>query len=305
MSDVLSLRSRREGFGARTTAEEVTRGLDLTGRTIAITGCNSGLGYETTRALSARGARVIGLARTIDRAKEACARHPGATPIACDLAEPGSVLSAVDSIRSAGDTLDAIIANAGIMATPKLELVHGYERQFFTNHVAHHLLVTRLLDRLAPEGRVVVLSSSLHASAPPEGIRFDDLDGRYGYSPWTAYGRSKLANILFAKHLSGRLPRARQTANAVHPGVVRTNLQRDLGPGARVLFAIGSPFFKTVQQGASTPVFAAVHPAAARMNGGYLADCRLATPSAQAEDSILAARLWNETERILSRLGVA
>lgn len=185
------------------------------------------------------------------------------------------------------------------MAIPELELVHGYERQFFTNHVGHHLLVTRLLDMLAPAGRVVVLSSSLHSSAPSAGIEFDNLDGHKGYSPWTAYGQSKLANLLFAKHLSTRLPRPQQTANAVHPGVVRTNLQRDLSLGVRLLFAIGSPFFKTIQQGAATPAFTAVHPGAATINGSYLADCSIAPTSSAAANPALAAALWDATERIL------
>lgn len=277
----------------------MTQGLDLEGKVIAITGCNSGLGAELTRVLAARGARIVGLGRTTERARAGCARHPGAMPIACDLAEPASVIAAVEAIRQLGAPLDAIVANAGIMATPDLELVHGIERQFFTNHVGHHLLVTRLIDTLAPTGRVVVLSSNLHSAAPAAGIEIDNLDGHQGYSPWTAYGQSKLANILFAKQLSRRLPGPQQTANAVHPGVVRTNLQRDLTLGARFLFAIGSPFFKSIQQGAATPTFAAVHPSAAKINGAYLADCSVASTSGHAADPALAAALWDETERIL------
>lgn len=289
-------------FGPRATADDVTRDLDLTGKLIAITGCNSGLGAELTRALTHRGARIVGLGRTTESAKAGCARHSRATPIACDLTQPASIIAAADAIRRLGAPLDAIVANAGIMATPKLELVHGIERQFFTNHIGHHLLVTRLLDMLAPTGRVVVLSSNLHTAAPPAGIEFDDLDCHKGYSPWTAYGRSKLANILFAKHLSERLPHPRQTANAVHPGVARTNLQRDLTLGSRLLFAIGSPFFKTIQQGAATPAFAAVHPLAAKINGSYLADHTVRPTSGHAADPALASALWNETERILRQI---
>lgn len=277
----------------------MTQSLDLRGRTILITGCNSGLGAELARVLALRGARIVGLGRTIERARAGCEGLPDAVPIACDLAEPTSVLAAASAIRGLQEPLHAIVANAGIMSLPKLELAHGFERQFFTNHVGHHLLVTRSLDTLAPDGRVVMLSSSLHAAAPREGIQFENLDGHKGYSPQKAYGQSKLANILFARHLSERLAHPRQTANAVHPGVVRTGLQRFLGAGSRMVFAAASPFFKSVQQGAATPAFVAAHPAAAGVNGAYFVDCAPATPSAEAVNADLAARLWEETERIL------
>ena len=292
------------GFGRRSTADEVTRGLDLSGRTVLVTGCSSGLGAETLRVLCARGARVVGAARTLESARSACDRMAGrAVPVACDLSEPGSILAAVARIRELGLTLDAIIANAGVMAPPRLVQKHGYELQFFTNHVGHHLLVTRLLDRLSDTGRVVMLSSSAHRRAPPEGIRLDDLSGEKSYSPWTAYGQSKLANLLFAKHLATRLPRPGQTSNSVHPGVIRTNLQRHLGPGLRALFAIFGPLFtKTVPQGAATQCYVAAHPAAAGVSGEYFEDCTVARPSRQGRDAALAAALWERTERIVSSL---
>lgn len=291
------------GFGRRSTAEEVTRGLDLSGRTILVTGCSSGLGSETMRVLGARGARVVGAARTLEAATSACEAVPGAIPVACDLSEPASILAAVARIRTLGFPLDAIVANAGVMAPPRLVQKHGYELQFLTNHVGHHLLVTRLLDRLSDAGRVVVLSSSAHTRAPAEGIRFDDLSGEKSYAPWTAYGQSKLANLLFAKQLAARLPKAGQTANAVHPGVIKTKLQRHLGPGLRALFSTLGPLFtKTVPQGAATQCYAAVHPAIASVNGEYLSDCAVARPSRNGRDAALAARLWETTERIIASL---
>jgi WW domain-containing oxidoreductase len=290
------------GFGRRSTAADVTRSLDLGGRTVLVTGCGSGLGLETMRVLCARGARVVGAARTLESAASACDRMEGrAIPVACDLSEPASVLAAVARIRELGFALDAVIANAGVMAPPRLEQKYGYEIQFFTNHVGHHLLVTRLLDRLSDTGRVVVLSSSAHRRAPPEGIRFGDLSGEKAYSPRTAYGQSKLANLLFAKHLAARLPKAGQTANAVHPGVIRTNLQRHLGVGLRAVFStLGPLFMKTVPQGAATQCYVAVHPAAASVRGEYFADCNVARPSRLARDAALAAQLWERTERIIA-----
>ncbi len=297
-------RTGKSGFGRASTTDQVTNGLDLSGQTILVTGCNSGLGRETMRALCARGARVMGAARTLRKATTACKQVPGeALPVACDLSEPASVRAAVAIVRQMGHPLDAIIANAGIMALPKLERQYGYELQFFTNHVGHHLLVTGLLDQLADTGRVVMLSSGLHTAAPPEGIQFDNLSGEKGYAPWTAYGQSKLANLLFAKHLATRLPKPGQTANAVHPGVIRTNLQRRLGLGMRAVFvAVGPLFLKTVPQGAATQCYVAVHPAAASVRGEYFADCNLAQPSRNGQDAGLAAKLWEKTEDILTGL---
>lgn len=296
----------KSGFGYDSTAEEVTEALDLSGQTILITGCSSGLGQEAMRALCARGARVIGAARSIEKATTACCQVPGeALPVACDLSEPVSVRAAAARVRQTGLPLDAIIANAGIMALPKLRRKYGYELQFLTNHIGHHLLVTGLLDQLADTGRVVMLSSSLHTKAPPAGIEFDNLSGEKGYAPWAAYGQSKLANLLFAKHLATRLPKPGQTANAVHPGVIRTHLQRNLGPGLRVAFSIFAPLLlKSVSQGAATPCYVAVHPTTASIRGEYFVDCNIAQPSNSGSDAALASKLWEKTEEIIAWLSV-
>lgn len=292
--------SRR--LGPRSTASDVTAGLGLRGRTIAITGASSGIGLELARVLASRGAHVLALCRSMDSAQAVVEAAPGATPLVCDLEDPGSILAAIGAIRRTDEPLHAFVANAGIMAPPRLELVEGYERQLFTNHIAHHLLVTRLLDRLAEDARVVVLSSSLHTAAPPVGIDFDNLDGTLGYEPWAAYGRSKLANILFARALARRLPFPRQSANAVHPGVAWTGLQRNLAPATRLLFRLGAAVSKSIPQAAATPAFVAVHPDAARHNGAYLADCAPVALSGNAVDDGLAERLWSTTERIVVQL---
>ncbi len=297
-------RTGASGFGYNSTADQVTQGLDLGGRTVLVTGCNSGLGRETMRVLCARGARVIGAARTLEKAAAACNDAPGeALPLACELSEPASVRAAIAHMRRLGTPLDAVIANAGIMALPKLVQKHGYELQFLTNHVGHHLLVTGLLDRLADTGRVVMLSSGAHRMAPPEGIQFDNLSGEKGYTPWTAYGQSKLANLLFARHLATRLAKPGQTANAVHPGVIGTRLSRHLHPVPRAVFsAIGPLFLKSVAQGAATQCYVAVHPATAAQRGQYFADCNVAASSPAGADASLAAALWERTEAILANL---
>src|SRR5581483_1307015 len=147
------------GFGYGSTAADVTAGLDLHGRTMLVTGCGSGLGLETVRTLAARGARVIATARTADKARQACAELTGDfLPLACELSEPASVRACVEAVKRNGAPLDALICNAGIMALPQLRQAHGCELQFFTNHVGHFMLVTGLLERLAPAGRVVVVA---------------------------------------------------------------------------------------------------------------------------------------------------
>ncbi len=231
------------GFGYGSSAEEVTEGLSLSGKTILITGCNSGLGLEMLRVLRLRGAHVVGTARTEAKAKEAGAD----TPLACELADPASVRGCVAAVKKSGVRLDALVCNAGIMALPKLEKACGYELQFFTNHIGHFILTTGLLDALTDEGRVVILSSSAHSMAPKEGIQFDNLSGDKGYKPWTAYGQSKIANLLFAKELGRRFEGTKKTANAVHPGVIHTGLSRSM-PGFQqaAMSLVGPLFLKTV-----------------------------------------------------------
>ncbi|HSK10546.1 MAG TPA: SDR family NAD(P)-dependent oxidoreductase [Vicinamibacterales bacterium] len=281
----------------------MTGGLSLEGRTILLTGCTSGLGREALRVLTLRGARVLGTARTLEGARAACAGVAGlAEPLACELSDPASVRACVAAVRGMGRPLDAVICNAGIMALPRLQLAHGYELQFFTNHIGHFMLVTGLVDRLAERGRVVMLSSVAHRVAPGEGIDFANLDGARGYSPWRSYGRAKLANLLFAKELARRFAGTSRTANAAHPGIISTGLARN-NPLAAAFYVLTRPLVqKSIPQGAATEVYVAVHPAAAGLSGQYFADVNVARPSRHAEDPALAARLWKVSEQIVASL---
>jgi WW domain-containing oxidoreductase len=292
------------GFGFGSTADDVTERLDLHRRTIVVTGCNSGIGKETVRTLAKGGAHVIATARTAEKAHAACAELTGQlTPFACDLAAPASVRAFVADVKGRRLTLDAIVCNAGIMALPKLEQAFGYELQFFTNHVGHFMLVTGLLGDLAESGRVVVVSSDAHRRAPKAGIEFDNLSGARGYSPWTAYGQSKLANLLFAKELARRFAGTQKTSNALHPGVILTNLGRSMPSIARAALKIGAPLFlKTAQQGAATQCYVATSEKVAGVSGAYFADCNVAEPAPVAGNAELASRLWETSERIVSEL---
>ena len=292
------------GFGYGSTAEQVTEGLDLTGQHILITGCNSGLGLEAMRVLTMRGATVIGAARTLDKAAAACDSVQGSTvPVACELGEPASVRACVEAVKALGVPLQALIANAGIMALPENQQLHGWERQLFVNHIGHFILVTGLLDSLADDGRVVMLSSAAHLQAPKAGIELDNLSFERGYSPWKSYGQSKLANLLVARELSRRFEGSARVANAVHPGVISTNLGRHMNPVLRVAMAIGGPLaMKSIPQGAATEVWAAVHPDAAKVSGEYLSNCNVAKSSPQGQDLALAAKLWEVSEAKVAEL---
>jgi WW domain-containing oxidoreductase len=306
MSLVSLIKGRRgvSGFGYASTAEEVTAGIDLRGKTILITGVSSGLGEESARVLAARGARIVGAARDRAKAEAACrALGKDAVPVACELSEPASVRACVEELRKQGIDFDVLMCNAGIMALPRREVRFGQELQFLTNHIGHFLLATGLLDRLTPTGRVVMLSSAAHTRAPAEGIRFDDLSFERGYTPWVAYGQSKLANLLFARSLARRLVGSGKTANAVHPGVIATNLGRHMGWTARALLPLARVVaLKSVAEGAATQCYVATHPSLASVSGEYFADCNVARSSANGRDMMMAERLWTVTEEIVAKL---
>ncbi len=306
MSLLSILKGRRgaNGFGYASTAEEVTEGLDLTGRNILITGVGSGLGQESARVLAKRGAMILGAARSEAKAAEACRGFgTNAVPVACELSDPASVRACVDKVKSMGVGLDAILCNAGIMALPKRELHHGQELQFFTNHVGHFMLVTGLLSQLTPAGRVVMLSSDAHTMAPSSGIQFDDLTFEKSYAPWKAYGQSKLANLLFARSLARKLAGTGKSANAVHPGVIVTNLGRHMNPIARGALGIASAIaLKSVAEGAATQCLVTAHPCVANVSGEYFADCNVAKTSRHGHDAAMGDRLWTVTEEIVARL---
>ncbi len=294
------------GYGYGTTAEVVTQGVPLKGKNFLVTGSTSGIGLESVRVLAQRGARVFAAGRTKQKVLGALGRMPGVLiPLECELSDPKSVRACVQALKDDGAKLDGVIANAGVMALPTLELVHGYERQFFTNHIGHFLLVTELLGELADKARVVLLSSSAHNMAPQAGIEFDNLAGQRSYSPWRAYGQSKLANLLFAKQLAKRLASegSTVTANAVHPGVIISGLQRSMPAIQRLGMAIAAPIaLKSLAEGAATQVYVATHPALEGVSGEYFADCNIARPSARGRDAALADRLWQESERIVAQL---
>ena len=206
---------------------------DQTGRTAVITGANTGLGYETARALAGRGARVVLAVRNLDKGKAAAdliaRRYPGADVAVqeLDLTSLDSVRAAADQLRAGHDRIDLLINNAGVMMTLKATTKDGFELQFGTNHLGHFALTGLLLDRLlaTPGSRVVTVSSNGHRFGR---IDFDDLQSERSYSRTGAYGQAKLANLLFTYELQKRLAGTDTIAAAAHPGSSATELGRNL-----------------------------------------------------------------------------
>src|SRR5579862_1828588 len=281
-----------ETFGATSTTEDVLEGIDLRGKRILVTGVSAGLGVETARSLAAHGANVIGAARdlskgeaaTIQIRKDAAANGGSFDLVELDLASLASVRNCADRLLRAGEPFDVIIANAGVMATPFTYTTDHFEMQFGTNHLGHFVLVNRVAPLIRRGGRLINLSSAGHRFS---NVDLDDPNfERTPYDPFLAYGRSKTANILFAVAFDRRHRERGVRAAAVHPGVIQTELGRNVDR-SRIegmikqindqLVAEGKrPFeWKTIPQGAATSVWAGVVAPAEEIGGRYCENCHV------------------------------
>lgn len=288
-------------FGRRSTADDVTAGLDLGGKTALVTGCNSGIGYETMRTLALRGAHVLGTARTLERGREACDRVAGrATPLVLELTGFETAVECAEQVRAMDAPLDILICNAGAIFD-ELWHVDGIEAHFVVNHLGHFVLVNHLLDLVvaAPQGRIVIVGSRAHENAPDNGIQFDNLSGESWFGSQRAYGHSKLANGLHSLELARRLEGTAATSNVVHPGLVGTNIARNLPAWQKIAFRVaGYLFMKSPAQGAATSCYVATSPDLQHVSGCYFADCNPESPSANMRDADMAARLWEVSEEL-------
>lgn len=294
----------RSPFNEDSTAEEVTDGINLTGKIAVVTGCTSGIGFETMRVLALRGCYVIGTGRTVDKAQAACKQVKGVTtPLALELSDYESVVACAESIRSLNSPIDMLICNAGMRGGGH-KVVNGVEQHFAVNHLGHFVLVNRLLDRLffSWQGRVVVVSSrAAYRSAPADGIQFNDIRMVNDYSDSLAYAHSKLANALFSLELARLLKGTRITSNALHPGVVRTDIVRHESAPVRFGFGLWTKLGgKSLEQGAATSCFVATSELLASTSGDFFEDCNAVTVTGDTHmhDADQASRLWLLSEEL-------
>jgi WW domain-containing oxidoreductase len=294
-------------FGARSTADEVLAGVDLSRKRFLVTECDTGIGFETMNALAANGAHVIGLARTLSLAQAACAAAGTACiPIACDSMNLESVAAAAGSIRRLPGQLDAVIANAADASVPTLQICRGIERRLLVDYLANFVLVNQVIASVrGATGRIVIVSGDASVKqAPAEGIMFDNLDGRRFYDPMIFRGQAKLAAALYAKELSRRLASRGIAVNSLHPGANKAG-----GPSTRLdslpLFPpISRLFMKSSAQAAATHVLLAASPRVEGITGEYWSDCKIARGNPRLTDTGLAKRLWAASEQMTLSIAV-
>jgi len=297
------------GFGNRTTAADILKGVDLEGRNVIVTGGYSGIGIEAVKALANAGASVMVPARRPDKAREELTGIPNVEVAELDLADLKSVAKFAADYVATAKPLHLLINNAAIMASPEMRVGPGWEAQFATNHLGHFALVAGLAPALkAAEGaRVVSVSSTGHKLSP---IVFDDIHFKsHPYDKWKAYGQAKTANALFAVELDRRGQAYGVRAFAVHPGGIMTPLQRYLPREEMIAFGWMDETgkvderFKTTEQGAATSVWAGTSPQLEGKGGVYCEDCdvakitqpgesRISGVNPHAIDPEAARRLW-------------
>ena len=297
------------GFNDASTAEEVTAGLNLKGKYAVVTGCTSGIGLETMRVLAARGAFVVGTSRSMERAEKACRSVVGVTsPARLDLGDFESVVECAEHIRGMRIPIDILICNAGFLGGGnQREIVHGVEKHFAINHLGHFIFVNRVLDRLyiANQGRIVMTGSrTAYTDAPQQGILFDDLVFGHDYGDLMAYGHSKLAIVLFSLALSKLLRGTRITTNAMHPGIIDTEIGRHFNPvmrfGLKLVAAVGG---KTIEEGAATGCYLATNEALGAVSGRYFEDCNAVIVGGDNHlyNEAMAEQLMSVSQELTSR----
>jgi NAD(P)-dependent dehydrogenase (short-subunit alcohol dehydrogenase family) len=284
----------------------------MQGKTVVVTGGNSGIGFETAAALAQMGARVLVTARNADKGRAAVARiieraeaagAEGSAQLAVfDLADLSSVRRGAEEILEQANRVDVLVNNAGLVLSERRETVDGLEATLATNHLGPFLLTNLMLERIraSAPSRIVNVASNAHRTAR-KGMPFDDLQSEKHYGGMRVYGESKLANILFTLELARRLEGSGVTANSLHPGTVRTGYGADGDTSGFLAFGIrtGGPFFLTPAQGARTSVYLASSPEVDGVSGQYFVKSKPAQPKSWARDADAARRLWQVSEELV------
>lgn len=291
-------------FNQRSSADDVVSGHRLDDKTVVITGANTGIGFETARALASVGANVILACRNTDagqRAVETILQQHQDASVRCTQLDLGALPSVQDfAEKLKEEKIDILICNAGSMSTSLLYTEQGFERTVGVCHLGHFLLCKLLLPKLvaAKTARVVMLSSEAHRY--PSTLNIDTLlDPGANYATMKAYGQAKLCNALMALELQKRFSSQGLTACSVHPGnMVSTDFGRESAL-MRLAFKLISPFTKSANQGAATSVFCATHEPAEDLAGLYFSHCQATKATKEARNDEVAATLWEQSEHWL------
>ncbi|XP_065216573.1 retinol dehydrogenase 13-like [Planococcus citri] len=287
----------------------------LDGKTVVITGCNTGIGKETAREFYKRGGKVIMACRNIEKAEQAaedikkvCQGLPNLGELIIkelDLGSLESVRKCAAEILETQSAIHLLVNNAGIMACPKYFSKDGYELQFATNHLGHFLFTLLLLPRIiqSAPARIVILSSSAHAYGDGK-MHLDDINLDKGYSPSNAYCRSKLANVYFAVELARRLEGTGVNVYSLHPGVINTELGRHIEEShpwlSAILLPIARLFIKTPIQGAQTTLYCSLDEKCANETGLYYAECAVKKAHLRSKADEKAKQLWDESIKLVN-----
>jgi NAD(P)-dependent dehydrogenase (short-subunit alcohol dehydrogenase family) len=268
-----------------------------------ITGANSGIGFETTKALAKQGAYIVMVCRNEDKAEAARQQiidetsNPGIEIVLCDFAIQSEIRTAAEHIKKNYEKIDVLINNHGFVAAEREETVDGLEKTFAVNHIGYFLFTNLLLDHIKASdyARIVSVASEAHKTGEfdPENIQLAE-----GFSPMKAYGNSKLFNILFTKELAHRLTDTHVTANCLHPGVVASNFAQSGSWIMKTLFTIGKLFMVSPKKGAETSIYLATSDEVEKVNGAYFKNKKATTPSKTARDAGAASELWKMSEKL-------
>ena len=282
----------------------------MKGRVVLVTGASAGIGKVTARELAAQGATVIIVCRDARRGAEALAeikRTSGSddvTLMLCDFASQRSIRAFAREFVATQPRLHVLVNNAGAIQAERVITEDGLEATFVVNHVGYFLLTDLLLDTLkaSAPARIVNVASTAHRDAK---LDLDDLNAEKGWSALGAYGASKLANIAFTAELARRLEGTGVTANSLQPGVVATNFGASGNFFMRIGWKIASPFFLSVERGATTTIYLASSSAVEGVTGKYFEKKKAVSPSARASDPAFARALWEKTEAAVTKSAVS
>jgi len=277
--------------------------MDMSNKLCVITGANSGIGFETAKALAKKGAFIVMVCRNDDKAMAAKSsiqneiEGAGVDIILCDFSIQKEIHKAANQIKSRYNKIDILINNHGFIAKERWETVDGLEATFAVNHIGYFLFTNLLIEYIKSAGnaRIINVASDAHryGNFEPENLQLES-----GFNPMKAYGNSKLFNILFTKELASRVRDTDVTVNCLHPGVVRSNFSENLNLPMKLFWTIGKPFMVSAKKGAETSIYLAGSDEVKNVNGAYFKNKKAIAPRKKARDMDAAKQLWEISEEL-------